>query len=402
MALLLNPGDKAVTRGMPVSELNGKKGTIVCYMEATGRYLFELDDTGKAMSLRKENIKTENETEVEAAPIVETVDAMDGPQDPTEHADAVRLFDVNTEGETEIVGATSEPATAARTATTIEEKIDAEIKKAKRMKLSVLKMKLMAKGISPSSFIEKSEMIRAYARAVVRESERMNDEDDLRDPIAEMPDIRYDEVNDHIFHINDLVMYRRSNGTSARALVVEGGYAGDNPSYFIRILSTGVEVNTIGSRLTLISRSEKQRPAVRKPDLLESFLLRVYENVSWPTLFVGFLAILWLWPDGRSSSYDGSYSSYIPRWHWHWHWWYSPFGYYSWWGFVGGLGSLMVLAVFTQKLGTSNGRRQFSWDRAWQGLLQMDLWEMIRLAMIFEGALAFLGAVSAGGRRRRY
>jgi len=56
-------------------------------------------------------------------------------------------------------------------AMTTEEKIQAEIEKAKGMKISELKMKLMAKGVLASSFVEKSEIVRAYAEAVVKESE---------------------------------------------------------------------------------------------------------------------------------------------------------------------------------------------------------------------------------------
>ena len=55
--------------------------------------------------------------------------------------------------------------------TTTEEKIQAEIEKAKGMKISELKMKLMAKGVLTTSFVEKSEIVRAYAEAVVKESE---------------------------------------------------------------------------------------------------------------------------------------------------------------------------------------------------------------------------------------
>lgn len=54
---------------------------------------------------------------------------------------------------------------------TTEEKIQAEIEKAKDMKISDLKMKLMAKGVLTSSFVEKSEIVRAYAEAVVKEQE---------------------------------------------------------------------------------------------------------------------------------------------------------------------------------------------------------------------------------------
>jgi len=55
---------------------------------------------------------------------------------------------------------------------TDEDKIQAEMEKAKDMTISELKMKLMAKGVLTSSFIEKSEIIRAYSEIVVKESEQ--------------------------------------------------------------------------------------------------------------------------------------------------------------------------------------------------------------------------------------
>jgi nucleosome assembly protein 1-like 1 len=57
------------------------------------------------------------------------------------------------------------------TTMTDEDKIQAEMEKAKDMKISELKMKLMAKGVLTSSFLEKNEFIRAYAEAVVNNSE---------------------------------------------------------------------------------------------------------------------------------------------------------------------------------------------------------------------------------------
>ena len=57
------------------------------------------------------------------------------------------------------------------TTMTTEEKIQAEIDKAKGMKISELKMKLMAKGVLTTSFVEKSEIVRAYAEAIVKELE---------------------------------------------------------------------------------------------------------------------------------------------------------------------------------------------------------------------------------------
>lgn len=54
---------------------------------------------------------------------------------------------------------------------TTEEKIQAEIEKAQGMKISELKMKLMAKGVLTSHFVEKAEIVRAYAEAMVKEAE---------------------------------------------------------------------------------------------------------------------------------------------------------------------------------------------------------------------------------------
>merc|ERR1712025_1165204 len=185
-------------------------------------------------------------------------------------------------------------------------------------------------------------------------------------------------------------MYRRADGTTARALVIEGRIVGGNPTYLIRILSSGVEKTTSGQWLTLISASQENQPTIREPNALESFFLIVYDNISWPTLFVGLLGILWMWPDRSSSSdnethnsnYKYSYQYYSSYWHWsHYHYGY---WYWPWWGLLGGLGSVIVVAVFAQKLGTNNGRRKFSWDRAWNGLLQMNIWELMRLAAIFE------------------
>eukprot|EP00537_Pseudo-nitzschia_pungens_P000086 CAMPEP_0172370370 /NCGR_PEP_ID=MMETSP1060-20121228/37318_1 /TAXON_ID=37318 /ORGANISM="Pseudo-nitzschia pungens, Strain cf. cingulata" /LENGTH=355 /DNA_ID=CAMNT_0013095607 /DNA_START=51 /DNA_END=1118 /DNA_ORIENTATION=+ len=54
---------------------------------------------------------------------------------------------------------------------TMEEKIQAEIEKAKDMKISEMKMKLMAKGVLTSTYVEKDEFVRAYAEAMVKDSE---------------------------------------------------------------------------------------------------------------------------------------------------------------------------------------------------------------------------------------
>ena len=333
MALLLQPGDRAETHGMPISELNGQKGTIVCYMESTGRYLLELDDTGKTLSLRKNNIKTEGETESAGDdPQVETVEDADDLQDP------------------------------------IEQMPKAESKPKPKPK----------KKTKPTPSVRETK------------NTRVREEEDTRD---------------RIFKINDIVTYLRVDGTTSRALITGVGYVGDCPSYVIRILSSGVEKTTSGEWLTLISAaSNRGQAAVREPNILESLLFTVYDTVasaSWPTLFVGFLAILWMWPDGsnHSTTTQGHTSYHNDYYHWGWSY-YHPY-YWHWWGIVGGLGSFILVGVMAQKLGTNNGKRTFSWDRAWQGVLEMDFWELIRMAAILEGAIYFLGNFAAGPRRRR-
>ena len=67
----------------------------------------------------------------------------------------------------------------------------------------------------------------------------------------------------------------------------------------------------------------------------------------------------------------------------------------------GGLGSFVFLMVYARKLGTDNGRRSFDWDRAWQKVMEMDFWQLVRLAGILEVAFHFVGNLAAGGRRRR-
>ena len=51
----------------------------------------------------------------------------------------------------------------------MEEKIQAAMEEAKGMKVSELKMKLMAKGVLTSTFCEKHEFVRAYAEVMVKE-----------------------------------------------------------------------------------------------------------------------------------------------------------------------------------------------------------------------------------------
>lgn len=58
-----------------------------------------------------------------------------------------------------------------KTTMTTEEEIQAEIEKAKGMKISEMKMKLMAKGVLTSHFVEKDEIVRAYAEAMAKEAD---------------------------------------------------------------------------------------------------------------------------------------------------------------------------------------------------------------------------------------
>lgn len=55
--------------------------------------------------------------------------------------------------------------------TTFEEKVKAEMEKAKDMKVGELKLKLQAKGILTSTFCEKHEFVRAYAETVVKSAD---------------------------------------------------------------------------------------------------------------------------------------------------------------------------------------------------------------------------------------
>lgn len=57
---------------------------------------------------------------------------------------------------------------------TFEEKVQAEMLKAKDMKIGELKLKLQAQGVLTSKFCEKDEFVRAYAESVVRAAEKPN------------------------------------------------------------------------------------------------------------------------------------------------------------------------------------------------------------------------------------
>jgi len=60
MVELLEAGTRARTCGIPGSELNGLVGAVVCYNVSSDRYIFELDESGDMMSLRKKNLTTTN------------------------------------------------------------------------------------------------------------------------------------------------------------------------------------------------------------------------------------------------------------------------------------------------------------------------------------------------------
>jgi nucleosome assembly protein 1-like 1 len=60
---------------------------------------------------------------------------------------------------------------AGNTTATFEEKVKAEMEKAKDMKVGELKLKLQAKGVLTSTFCEKHEFVRAYAETVVKSAD---------------------------------------------------------------------------------------------------------------------------------------------------------------------------------------------------------------------------------------
>jgi nucleosome assembly protein 1-like 1 len=61
---------------------------------------------------------------------------------------------------------------AAASEATFEEKVQAEMEKAKGLKIGEMKLKLQSKGILTSTFCEKSEFVRAFAEIVVKDAER--------------------------------------------------------------------------------------------------------------------------------------------------------------------------------------------------------------------------------------
>jgi len=204
-----------------------------------------------------------------------------------------------------------------------------------------------------------------------------------------------------VFRINDIVAYV-GNGETRRAKVIGVDYIGSHPSYTIIMLGSGIEKRTSGTKLFLVSEGEAPAAPAHQPNALDQFLFNAYtfitENFSPTTLCIILLAIWWIW----SSPSQSETSSPNSDGHYHDYYYHRPYYHWSWWGFVGGLGAVAVLGIFTRKLGTNNGRMRFSWDRAWDGLMRMDLWELIRLAAIFETALFFLNHVGGGGGRRRW
>lgn len=293
MAVMFQPGDRAETHGMSVSQLNGRKGTIVCYMEDSDRYLLEIDDA-TTMSLRKTNLKAE--------------------------------------------------------------------------------------GVNGNA-----------------------GEDKKNDGVR-------DDHRSTLFQVDDIVRYRRVDGTTSRAMVFDVGPIVNNQpiTYAIRILSNNVEMNVPANTLELLVRQEakKKNNQVRPITVLESLFFSAYEaleSATWLTFLVAFVAIRWMWmsvfDDGtveltrdnmenfKKNRYNDYYYSYHPR-------------YWYWTGIVGGLGSFLLVGFVAHKFGTDNGKRAFSWDRVWQGLYDMDVWTLIRFAGILEVALHFLGNVAGGGRRR--
>jgi nucleosome assembly protein 1-like 1 len=68
---------------------------------------------------------------------------------------------------------------------TFEEKLAEEIEKAKGMKIGEMKLKLQSKGILTSTFVEKAEIVRAYAEVVVKEAENGGEQEDVILPEGE-------------------------------------------------------------------------------------------------------------------------------------------------------------------------------------------------------------------------
>ncbi|KAL3925600.1 MAG: hypothetical protein SGILL_000294 [Bacillariaceae sp.] len=80
----------------------------------------------------------------------------------------------------------------------MEEQIQAAMEEAKDMKISALKMKLMAKGILTSTFCEKHEFVRAYAEVVVNEQRQPQQSSiaGLGDVTSSLQEASIDDEND--------------------------------------------------------------------------------------------------------------------------------------------------------------------------------------------------------------
>lgn len=79
---------------------------------------------------------------------------------------------------------------------TFEEKVQAEMEKAKDMKIGELKLKLQAQGVLTSTFCEKAEFVRAYAESVVRAAEKPNPFANLANTKQHLSRNKDEEVDD--------------------------------------------------------------------------------------------------------------------------------------------------------------------------------------------------------------
>lgn len=355
MTELLEAGTEATVCQMPSgSQMNGTRGVIVCYNPSNERYTLELAD-GQMMSLRAKNLKPFQQGE-ENEVKVETVDEFSMSFDGSVISSANQEKDVLPDNES---------ITSVATGALPKVKLNTEAKD-----------------------------------AVLEEKPKQTPSSPLR--------------------LDDLVIHTDRKGKDHTAVVLEITRIGGVTKYLIR-LRNGVELQTSKESLRHFRNPHTQAThhneeessgdylPVQKLNPLDNFLFQVYKattgflgSLSPSTIFVALFAIYMFvnWSNPVSNATNNSdgfdYPPPPPR---YWRWWHYGWYGYGWYG-IGGLGSFLLAGFLVRKIGTNNGRRVFRWDRVWDGLMKMDIWELIRLAAIFEVALHFLGAVNAGGRRR--
>mmetsp|Transcript_13183 Transcript_13183/g.20098 ORF Transcript_13183/g.20098 Transcript_13183/m.20098 type:complete len:366 (+) Transcript_13183:61-1158(+) len=364
MTELLEAGTEATVCQMPSgSQMNGTRGVIVCYNPSNERYTFELAD-GQMMSLRAKNLKSFQQGGKDEVK-VESVDEFSMSFDGSVISSANQAKDVVADNES------------------INSAVTSALPKVKST---------------------------TEAKDVVIDNESISD----------LLEVKPKQTPSIPLRLDDLVIHTDRTGKDHTAVVLEISMVGGVAKYLIR-LRNGVELlaskeslrhfknpNNQTTYHTEEERSEDYRP-VQKSNPLDNFLFQVYKattgflgSLSPSTIFVALFAIYvfvnWSNPVSNNTNNNGSfdYPSPPPR---YWGWWHYGWYGYGWYG-IGGLGSFLLAGFLLRKIGTNNGRRVFRWDRVWDGLMKMDIWELIRLAAIFEIALHFLGAVNAGGRRR--